>query len=105
MLALVGVHVDLVDRSGDEPLQRIGDRPVLTGHREDRPVVAGVARPVEQRDAGRRADGLGEPVHDVKATSLGHVRNRLDQHGLMLLGADGPRAASRTGPAGQAVIL
>ena len=87
MLTLVGVHVDLVDRRGDEPLEGVADRVVLAGHREHRPVVARVARAVEQGDLGDGRDRVGKPVDDVEPAPLGDVRDRLDEHPLMLLGA------------------
>ena len=87
MLTLVGVHVDLVDRRCKEPLERLADRGVLAGHREDRAVVAGVARAVEEGDLGDGRDRIGKPVDDVDPAALGDVRDRLDEHPLMLLGA------------------
>ena len=42
-------------------------------------VVAGVARPVEEVDAGDRRDRAGEPVDDVEPSPLGDVRDRFDQ--------------------------
>ena len=57
---------------------------VLAGDREDRPVVARVARPVEQEDAVARLDGLGHPVDDIETPALRHVRDGFDQHLTML---------------------
>ena len=54
VLAGVHVHVDVVDGRRDEPLEGLGHRVVLAGDREDRPVVAGVAGPVEQATPGTR---------------------------------------------------
>ena len=84
MLAGVGVHVDLVDRGRDQALQGVHDRPVLAGHREDRAVVARVARPVEEVDAVAGRDRLGQPVDDVEPAALGDVRDGFDQHATML---------------------
>ena len=85
VLALVHVHVDLVDRHRDQPLESVADRAVLAGHREDRSVVAGVARPVEQEDVRGRGDSVGQAVDHVQASALRHVRDRLDEHGSVRL--------------------
>ena len=85
VLALMGVHVDLVDRSGDQALEGRRDGLVLAGDREHRAVVARVARPVEQAARRARSDGLGQPVDDVEPAALGDVRDGLDQHPLMLV--------------------
>ena len=77
VLALVDVHVDVVDGGLDEPLEGVRDRPVLAGHREHGAVVAGVARPVEQGHAADRADRLGHPVDDIEAAAFGDVGNRI----------------------------
>ena len=81
----VGFHVDLVDGGHHEALERLRHGTVLTGHREHRPVVAGVAGPVEQIHAVTGLDGLGEPVDDVEPATLGDVRHRFDQHPTMLV--------------------
>ena len=70
VLALVDVHVDLVHGGLDESLQGVTDRPVFAGHGEDGPVVAGIARPVEQRHAADRADRLGHPVDDIEPATF-----------------------------------
>jgi hypothetical protein len=70
VLALVGIHVDLVDGGGDQALQRVADRLVLAGHREHGSVVARIARAVEQCDARHRREGVREAVDDVEATPL-----------------------------------
>ena len=80
----VRVHVDLVDRRGHEPLERLADGVVLAGEREDGPVVARVARPVEQVDARDGRDRVGETVDDVEPTTLGDVRDGFDEHPSML---------------------
>jgi hypothetical protein len=51
VLTGVLIHVDLVDRRDDQPLEGVADGAVLAGQREDGSVVAGVARPVEEEDA------------------------------------------------------
>ena len=63
------------------------DRLVLAGHREHRPVVARVARPIEQEDAVARLDldGLRHPVDDVEPAALRDVRDGFDQHPTMLV--------------------
>ena len=97
VLAGVAVHVDLVDRDLDEPLERVGDRIVLAGHREDRAVVAGVARPVEQEDALALLDGIRHPVDDIEAAALRYVRDGLDQHLTMLVRRRSVRGLSAHG--------
>jgi hypothetical protein len=57
---------------------------VLTGQGEHGSVVTGIAGAVEERHAGDRRDRLGQPVDDVETTPLRYVRDRLDQHVLML---------------------
>ncbi len=96
------IHVDLVDRGCDEAFQRVGDSGVVAGHREDRPVVTCVTRPVEERDLGYGCDGVGEAVDDVDPATLGDVGHGLDEHALMLPARDGwdravrrPRASAR----------
>ena len=78
VLALVGVHVDLVDGDLDEPFEGGGHRAVLARDREDRAVVAGVARPVEQRSARGRADRVGHPVDDIESPALRDVGDGFD---------------------------
>ncbi len=73
VLALVGIHVDVVDGRRDEPFEPLGHGVMLAREREHRTVVAGVAGPVEQVHARDRGDGIGHPVDDVEAASLGHV--------------------------------
>ena len=68
----------------DEALEGVAHRPVLAGDREHRAVVAGIARPVEQGHAADRGDRLGHPVDDIEPATFGHVRDRFDQHVLML---------------------
>ena len=73
------LHVDLVDRGTDEPLEGVGDGAGRPGQGEDRAVVAGVAGPVEEVDAGDRADRRREPFDDVEPATLGDIRDRLDE--------------------------
>ena len=84
VLADVAVHIDLVDGRGDQPLQRLGHRAILAGEREHRPVVAGIARPVEQVGLRHGPDGIGEPVDDIESTALRDVGDGFDQHPSML---------------------
>ena len=97
MLAGVAVHVDLVDRDLDQPLERVGDRIVLAGDREHRPVVAGVARPVEQEDALAGLDRARHPVDDIEAAALRDVRDGFDQHLTMLVRRRSVRGLSAHG--------
>ena len=80
VLAVVGVHVDVVDGGRDEPLEGLAHGRMLAGDGEHRAVVAGVARAVEQPRAVDRRDGVGHPVDHVEPPPLGDVRDRLDQH-------------------------
>ena len=79
VLAGVLVHVDLADRPGDEPLEPLAHRIRLAGDREDAPVVARVARPVEEVHARHRGDVLAQPLDDVEAAALADVGNGLDE--------------------------
>ena len=97
VLAGVAVHVDLVDRDLDQPFEGVGDRIVFAGDGEDRPVVAGVARPVEQEDAVAGLDGARHPVDDIEASALRHVRDGFDQHLTMLVRRRSVRAPSAHG--------
>ena len=84
VLALVRVQVDQRDRLGDQPVEGREHRLMLAGQREDRAVVAGVARPIQQVHAVDRVEGGRQPVHDLEPTALGHVRDGLDEHPSML---------------------
>ncbi len=84
MLALVRVHVDLVDGGLDELLEGGCHGSILAGHREDGAVVARVARSIEQRHATDRADRVGHPVDDIEPPAFRHVGHRFDEHALML---------------------
>ena len=79
VLARVLVHVDVADGGRDERLEGGRDRARRTRDREDGAVVAGVARPVEEVDAGHRRHRAREPVDDVEPTPFGDVRDRFDQ--------------------------
>ena len=79
MLPPVLLHVDLVDRHGYRPLEGVGDALGLPGEGQDAPVVAGIARPVEEMDTLRARDGVGEVLHDVKAPALAEVRHGFDE--------------------------
>ena len=72
--------------AGHEPLERLGHRLVLAGQREDRPVVARVARPVEEVDArdardrrrrgARRRRGGGPRRRSGRTRSARHDASR-----------------------------
>src|SRR5206468_4966266 len=83
MLPLVPAHVDGLVRRVDERERRALDRVGLAGEREDRAVVIGIARPIEQSYAGRCGDDPREAVDDVEPTAFTDVRNALDdaRHG------------------------
>ncbi len=93
----VAVHVDLVDRDLDQPFECVGDHVVFAGDGEDGPVVAGVARPVEQEDAVAGFDGARHPVDDIETSALRHVRDGFDQHLTMLVRRRSVRAPSAHG--------
>ena len=78
------VQVDQRDRLGDQPVEGREHRLMLAGQREDRAVVAGVARPIQQVHAVDRFEGGRQLVHDLEPTALGHVRDGLDEHPSML---------------------
>ena len=70
----------------------------VAGQRQHAPVVARVARPVEEVDAGRPLDdGRGEPVDDVELADPRNVRDRFDQspHGPIVTGRTGARRPRR----------
>ncbi len=94
----MGLHVDLVDRRGDEQLQGVPHGTVLARQREHRAIVACVARPIEQVDAGDGLDGRGHPVDDVDSSTFGDVRDGLDQHSEMLARATAARGSAPRGP-------
>ena len=79
VLALVLLHVDLVDGRPDEPLQRVADRAGRSGEGEHRAVVARIARPVEEVDAGDAGDGRASQLDDLESAALGDVRDGLDE--------------------------
>ena len=84
MLTLVRVQIDERDRLGDQPVQGDEHRLMLARQREDRAVVAGVARPVKEIHAVDRFEGSRQPVNDLEPAALGHVRDGLDEHPSML---------------------
>ena len=51
----------------------------ITGERQDRPMVRGVGRAVEQTDALDAADCFRERVHDRRIASLADVWNALEE--------------------------
>jgi hypothetical protein len=79
MLAPVALHVDLLDRRSDEPIERVGDGPGRASQREHGAVVAGVARPIEEMDLRDRGDGGRQSFDDVETPTFGDVRDRFDQ--------------------------
>ena len=80
VLALMGVHVDLVDRARHEPLERLAHSLMLTGHREHRAVVTRVAGPVEEEDLRDGRDRVREPVDDIEPPALRDIGHRFDEH-------------------------
>ena len=84
VLTLVRVQIDERDRLGDQPVQGDEHRLMLARQREDRAVVAGVARPVKEIHAVDRFEGSRQPVNDLEPAALGHVRDGLDEHPSML---------------------
>ena len=81
----LGRHVDLGEGGCDQRFERGRHRADLAGDGEDAPVVARVARSVEEVGTGDGGDGRGEPVDDVDPAAFAHVGNRLDQaHGAIV---------------------
>ena len=98
MLPGLLLHVDLAQGNGDQPLQRIADRAVLAGQREDAPVVGRVAGPVEEVCAGHRFQRRGQPVDNLEPAALGDVRDGFDERQDHTLGAgDGEAMVPRRG--------
>ena len=95
MLTLMGIHIDVVDGRADEAIERVADGLVLTGQREHGAVVAGVAGAIEQEDAGHARDRVGQSIDDVETPPLGDVRDRFDEHDLMLAGRRRARVGVR----------
>ena len=63
---------------------------MLAGQREDRAVVTGVARPIQQVHTVDRVEGGRQPVHDLKPAALTDIRDGLDEH-LSMLASVGAR--------------
>ena len=79
VFAPVLVHVDLSDRAVDESFERITDGAGRAGQGEDRAVVAGVARPVEEVNARHGHDRRGQALDDVEPATLRYIRDRFDE--------------------------
>ena len=94
----LALHVDRLDGHGDGRLERAADRLRVAGQGQHAPVVAGVARPVQEVDAGRARDGRGEPVDDLHPPTLAEVRDRFDQppHRPIVTGTGTRRRTSAT---------
>ena len=81
MLAGVLLHVDLVDGDGHRTLQGLHHRPGFARERQHTPVVAGIARPVEEVHAGRARHGGGELLDNVQPAALGEVGHGFNEAG------------------------
>jgi hypothetical protein len=102
VLAGMLLHVDLVDRRPDEPLERVADAARRPGDREDGAVVAGVTRPVEEMDAVDTRDRRRQQLDDFEAAALGDVRDGLDE--ALVEAAVGHGAIVPSGQAGRAAL-
>jgi hypothetical protein len=81
VLAGVLLHVDLADGDRHECLECVAHGAGRTRQGEHRTVVAGIARPVEEMDAGHAGDRLRHSIDDRRAATFGHVRDGLDETG------------------------
>ena len=64
-----------------ESIEGVGHGVRLAGEREDAPVVARVARPVEEVHARPGLDGVGQSLDDVEPATLAHVGDGFDEAG------------------------
>src|SRR5438132_7382995 len=79
VLALVRAHVDLEEGGCDEGVRGGGHRVGVAGKGEDGTVVVGVARLIEEPDAGDGADGLRQSVDHIAAAAFADVWHAFHQ--------------------------
>src|SRR6185503_15714277 len=80
MLAGVRTKIDLIDGDLEEREDRSLERRRFAGHREDRSVVRGIRRTIEQPRARHTLNRLGETIDDLGSPPLAHVGHTLDHH-------------------------